>query len=124
MITSHIMKLSFFLGMIIVLIIILFGFLFFEPFLTETEEIITVINKERFMGEGGRYFIFTETEVFLNENNYYHNKENADELYPIFKKGYTYRVKVVGLYVPLIPRFRNITNIIEHRETNIPLPNK
>jgi len=116
------LRLSFFFGVIVILCILLFGFLFFEPFLTETEEVITVINKEKWAGEKGSYFIFTEKEVFLNENNYYHNKENADDLYPMFKNGYTYRVKVVGLYIPFIPRFRNIMSIMEHKERNVPLP--
>lgn len=122
MISSYMLRLSIFFGVIIILCILLFGFLFFEPFLTETEAVITVINKERWMGERGRYFIFTENEVFLNENNYYHNKENADDLYLMFRNGFTYKVKVVGLYIPFVPRFRNIMSIIEHRNRNVPLP--
>jgi len=113
MISSHIFRLSFFFGVIIVLIIIVFGYLFFEPFLTEKEETITVINTERWTGEQGKYFIFTENEVFLNADDYYHNKHNADKLYPKFKKGYTYKVKVVGWYIPYLPRFRNIIEILE-----------
>lgn len=110
---GHILKLSLFFGVIIIIIIIIFGYLFFEPFLTEKEETITVINKEKWSGEKGEYFIFTENEVFLNANDYYDNKHNADELYPKFKKGYTYKVKVVGLYIPFIPRFRNILEILD-----------
>ncbi len=109
-------------GVIIVLSIIVFGFVFFEPFFTEEVVDIKVINKERWTGEKGRYFIFSDKEVFLNENNYYHNKSNADELYPLFNKGDSYKVKVVGLYIPFLPRFRNITNILEKKETNVPLP--
>jgi len=113
MISNVFFKLSAMFGLLIILIIIVFGFLFFEPFLTEKEETITVINKERWAGENGRYFIFTKDEVFLNENNYYHNKENADQLYPLLQIGYTYKVKVVGFYWGFMPRFRNIMNIIE-----------
>jgi hypothetical protein len=113
-------RLSIFFGMIVIIVILLFGFLFFEPFLTESVEVITVINKERWTGEKESYFIFTEKEVFLNKNNYYHNKENADDLYPHFRKGGTYKVKVVGLYLPFLPRFRNIINIIEQKEANTP----
>ena len=117
------MKLSIIFGVIAVICILIFGFIFFEPFLTEEEVDITVINKERWIGKKGSYFIFTQNEVFLNENNYYHNnKENADELYPLFNKGFSYKVKVVGLYLPFLPRFRNIINVIEKKETNIPLP--
>jgi hypothetical protein len=40
MITSYIFRISMFAGIIIVLASVLFGYLFFEPFLTEKEEII------------------------------------------------------------------------------------
>ena len=106
-------RLSFFFGVIILLIILVFGYLFFEPFLTEKEEMITVVNMEKWSGEHGKYFIFTKNEVFLDADNYYQDKHNADVLYPKFKKGYTYKVKVVGLYIPFIPRFRNIVEILE-----------
>lgn len=117
-------KLATFLGVIIILITIVFGFMFFEPFLTETVETIVVVNKEVWKGEKERYFIFAEDEVFLNVNNYYHNKSNADVLFPLFQAGKTYRVKIVGYYLPLIPRFRNIINILDQRETNVTLPTK
>ena len=117
-------KLATFLGVIVILVILVFGFMFFEPFFSETQETIVVINKEVWKGERERYFIFAEDEVFLNENNYYHNKSNADDLYPLFQVGKTYRVKIVGYYLPLIPRFINIINIIEQKETNVALPNK
>lgn len=115
-------KISMVFGVVIVFCIIIFGFVFFEPFFTEEVIEIKVINKERWTGEKERYFIFTDKEVFLNENNYYHNKTNADELYPLFNRGDNYKVKVVGLYIPFLPRFRNITNIMEKQETNVPLP--
>ena len=115
-------KISMIFGVLIVLCIIVFGFVFFEPFFTEEVIDIKVINKERWTGEKGRYFIFSEKEVFLNENNYYHNKSNADELYPLFIRGDSYRVKVVGLYIPFVPRFRNIVNIMEKKNINVPLP--
>ncbi len=113
MISNVLFKPSVFFGIIIVLAIIVFGFLFFEGYLTEKEITITVINKEKWPGEDGRYFIFTDKEVFMNENNYYHNKKNADQLYPMLQIGYTYKVKVVGLYWPFLPRLRNIQNIVQ-----------
>jgi hypothetical protein len=107
-------RLSVFLGFVTIIVILIFGYLFFEPFMTETEEVIKVINIERWGNESGKYFIFTDDEVFLNANDYYNNKHNADELMKQFRKGYTYRVKVVGIYIPFIPRFRNILNIIDY----------
>jgi len=106
-------KLAVFLGFVSAIVILIFGYLFFEPFTTKTEEVITVTNKERWGIENGKYFIFTENEVFSNSNDYYHNKDNADEVFKMFKVGFTYRVTVVGVYLPFLPRFRNILNIIE-----------
>jgi len=112
-------KLSMFFGIIAILCILVFGFVFFEPTFTEEVIDINVVNKEKWAGEKGKYFVFTDNEVFLNENNYYHNnKTNADELFPIFKAGTTYKVKVVGLYIPFLPRFRNIITVLEKKESN------
>jgi hypothetical protein len=103
-----------FLGFVTAIIILIFGYLFFEPFLTKTEEVITITATERWGSEAGKYFIFTDDEVFINVNDYYHNKHNADEIFKLFKLGYTFRVTVVGVYLPFLPRFRNIINIIEY----------
>ncbi|HQF41479.1 MAG TPA: hypothetical protein PK073_01110 [Ignavibacteriaceae bacterium] len=100
-------------GFIIILLVILFGYLFFEPYITEDTVTIKVINKAQFGNESGKYFVFTEDEVFSNSNNYYQNKENADELNQQIYPGSTYKVKVVGIYIPWLPRFRNIISILE-----------
>jgi len=123
MIGSYMFRISIFVSIIIVFVSIFFGYLFFEPFLTEKEEIITVTNTQKWVNESGKYFIFTEDEVFLNANDYYHNKTNADELFPLFKKGYTYKVKVIGFYVPFLPRFRNIKSILEFTSNKYLTPN-
>lgn len=106
-------RLSAMVGFIIVLLIVLFGYLFFEPYLTEDTITIDVINKAQFGNESGKYFVFTSDEVFNNSNNYYHNKENADEINQKIYPGSTYKVKVVGIYLPWLPRFRNITEVLE-----------
>lgn len=113
MISQKSFKFSMFIGIIIVLLIFFFGYMFFEPYLTTEIIEITVVNKERFGNEPAKYLIFSEDEVFLNENNYYHEKENADELYKMFAKGNMYKVKVVGLYWPSFIRLRNIVKILE-----------
>jgi len=105
-------KLAVFLGFALAILMLIFGFMFFEPFLNKTEEVITIINKEKWGDEGGKYFIFTQDEVFLNVNNYYHSKDNADELFPLLKIDFTYKVTVIGANIPWLPRFRNIINII------------
>lgn len=103
------------IGMIVFTIITLFflgfSYLFFEKFLTEKEITITVINKEKFGNEKDRYLIFTPDEVFENSDNVYHRKTNAEIIYRKLERGVTYRVKVVGIYLPGIPHLRNITEI-------------
>ena len=100
---------------IVIITGLFFGYLFFERFLTEKEITITVINSEKFGDENGRYLIFTKDEVFDDENSYYHDKTNAAEVYKKLKKGRTYKVKVVSFYIPLIPHFRNIIEVVEEK---------
>ncbi len=112
-------KISIIIGVVAILCILIFGFVFFEPTFTEEVIDINVVSKVKWAGERGKYFIFTDSEVFLNENNYYHNnKTNADDLFSIFKAGNSYKVKVVGLYIPFLPRFRNILTIIDKNDMN------
>jgi hypothetical protein len=113
MINEGFFRLSAMIGFVIVLLILLFGYFFFEPFLTEETITIKVINKSHFGTEPGKYFVFTDDEVFYNSNNYYQSKENADELNEKIYPGSVFKVKVVGVYIPWLPRFRNITKILE-----------
>ena len=105
-------KLSIFVAIIFSLFFLGFSYLFFEKSLTEKEISITVINKEKFGNEKGRYLIFTPEEVFENSDNFYHRKTNADMVYKKLERGVRYRVKVVGVYLPGIRRLRNITEVL------------
>ncbi len=105
-------KLSIFVAIIFSLFFLGFSYLFFEKSLTEKEISITVINKEKFGNEEGRYLIFTPEEVFENSDNFYHRKTNADTVYKKLERGVRYRVKVVGVYLPGIRRLRNITEVL------------
>jgi hypothetical protein len=113
----------FLLFKIVVIIVVLFGtvysFIFFEPILTEREIFITVTNFEKFPKEEGKYFVFTKDEVFENTNYSYHKKTNADLLMTRLIKGQTYRVKVVGFYLPFLTRFRNIIDIVEYNVKSV-----
>ncbi|MEJ2613795.1 MAG: hypothetical protein P8Z35_02460 [Ignavibacteriaceae bacterium] len=100
------------IGLIIIFTSLIFGYLFFERFLTEKEVTITVINSEKFGDEPGRYLIFTKDEVFEDANNYYHDKHNATAVYNKLEKGRTYVVKVVSFYWPDLPHFRNIIDVV------------
>lgn len=113
MLTEGFFRLSAMIGFIIVLLVLLFGYLFFESVLTEDTITIKVLNKAQFGNESGKYFVFTEEEVFYNSNSYYQSKENAEELDEIIYPGSSYKIEVVGVYLPWLPRFRNIINIIE-----------
>lgn len=113
MISEGFFRFSAMIGFIIVLLILLFGYLFFEPFLTEETITIRVLNKSQFGNEPDKYFVFTQEEVFYNSDNYYHSKENATELNDKIYPGSVYKVRVVGLYLPWLPRFRNILDILE-----------
>lgn len=116
MLSEKFFRLSVFAGFLIILLVLLFGYLFFEPFLTEEDITIKVTNKAKFGNEIGKYFVFTDDEVFLNANNYYQSKENADELDKMIYPGSSFKIKVVGIYLPWLPRFRNITQILEINE--------
>ena len=113
MLSEGVFRLSAMVGFVIVLLVILFGYLFFEPYITEETITIKVLNKAQFGNEAGKYFVFSSDEVFYNSNDYYQNKENAEELNEKIYPGSTYKVKVVGIYLPWLPRFRNITEILK-----------
>jgi len=112
MFSESFFRISALLGFLIVFLVLLFGYLFFEPYLTEETVTAKVLNKSQFGNEPGKYFVFTQDEVFYNANNYYHNKENADEINVKIYPGSTYTFEVVGVSIPWLPRFRNITKII------------
>jgi len=105
---------------IIFLIVIIYPFaLFFEYVLTEKEVDIVIMRIEETTTEDGQYlsYIYTTTEKFINMNNHFHKKTNAEELTKKFKAGESYKVTVVGynfgIKLPFFLKERNIINIIE-----------
>jgi hypothetical protein len=113
MLSEKFFRLSALAAFVIILLVLLFGYLFFEPFLTEETITIKVINKAKFGNEVGKYFVFAPDEVFLNADNYYQSKDNADQLDKLIYSGNEIKAKVVGVYLPWLPRFRNITKVLE-----------
>lgn len=105
-------RFAIFISLILTLSFLAFTYLFFEKYLTEKEVTITVINKEKFGDEEGEYLIFTADEVFKNFDSFYHRKTNAELLFRKLEMGVTYRVRVVGVYLPSLFRLRNITEIL------------
>ncbi|NWF88775.1 MAG: hypothetical protein HXY50_04845 [Ignavibacteriaceae bacterium] len=109
---NPIFRFTVFISTVLLISFFTIAYLFAERYLTEDEITITVINKEKFGNEDGQYLIFTPNEVFKNFNSVYHRKTNADLLFNKLEMGVSYRVKVVGLYLPSILKLRNITEII------------
>lgn len=110
---NHIVKLLAFAAKLSVLIAILFVYLFFEKFITEREITITVTSKAKFGDEVGKYLVFTPNEVFQNSDTFFYRKTRAEKLDKMLLTGGSYKVKVVGIYIPTFNRLRNITEVIE-----------
>jgi uncharacterized membrane protein YqiK len=111
-IENKMFHLAVFSSAVIVVIILGLSYLFFERMITEEEIVITVINKEKFGTEDGKYLIFSKHEVFENSDKFFHKKTNAEQLYQKLDRGVSYRVKVAGLYIPSLNRLRNITEVV------------
>lgn len=82
---------------------------------SETVE-ITVTDKERITTGSGesmssKYLIFTEDEVFENEDALFLGKWNSSDVQGQLKIGETYTVRVIGWRLPLFSTYRNIVEI-------------
>jgi hypothetical protein len=106
------LKITIFVASFLTFVLLATSYLFLEKFLTEEEIVITIINKEKFGDEQEKYLIFTANEVFENSNKLYHGKSNADLVFKKLERGVTYRVTVAGIYLPNIPRLRNIIDVV------------
>lgn len=112
MIVKNLMfKLGVLAVVIISLVFLYISYLYLEKMLTEREIVITVINKEKF-GNSNKYLIFTPEEVFENSDSFFQRKSNSDIIFRKLERGISYRVKVVGIYIPSLHHFRNITEVI------------
>ncbi|MBK7227585.1 MAG: hypothetical protein IPH97_01625 [Ignavibacteriales bacterium] len=65
MFSESFFRISALLGFLIIILVLLFGYLFFEPYLTEETVTAKVLNKSQFGNEPGKYFVFTPAEVFI-----------------------------------------------------------
>jgi hypothetical protein len=77
---------------------------------------VTVTDKERIVeseGDGvtSKYLVFTESEVFENEDALFLGKWNSSDVQGKLKVGETYTVKVIGWRVPFFSMYRNIVEI-------------
>lgn len=97
------------------------GFLLFVIFLiigislsysTVTETTITIKDKERISdGTSSYYLIFTNNEVFKNDDSIIQLKFDSSDIYNQLNVGGTYKVKVNWFRFPLTSSYRNILEI-------------
>ena len=108
-------------GIAIVVTVIGFSMLIFEKFVTQKTVTIKVslVEKKTLKNSEVYYLIYTKNEIFENRNNYFHGKQNANELGINFRNGNSYKVKVVGynfgVKLPFFLKHRNILDIVNSR---------
>jgi len=110
-----------FIGLGIVVFIIFFFALSFEKFITEEKVRINITKIEKKISESGEEYslIHTRKEIFENRNNYFHNKNNAEEIDSKLMVRKSYHVKVVGFNfgfkLPLFMEHRNILKLVNSK---------
>lgn len=73
---------------------------------------VTVTDKERVVKRDDSYYlVFTETEVFKNEDAFLFFKFNSSDVQGKLRVGETYDVKVNGFRVPFMSAYRNILKV-------------
>jgi hypothetical protein len=73
---------------------------------------ITIKDKERIHdGMSSYYLIFTDSEVFKNEDNILFWKFDSSDVYNKLEVGHTYNVDVNWFRIPFLSAYRNIIKI-------------
>lgn len=86
----------------------------FFPYVSAREVTITVTDKERApSNKGGHYMVFSKGETFKNEDSWMYFKFNSSDVQGALEMGKTYKVKVYGLRIPLLSKYRNIVKYEE-----------
>ncbi|CCF83468.1 hypothetical protein [Nitrolancea hollandica] len=101
------------LGLIAIVVLLGLGV---KQILVGSHEMVTdtVVRTERVEdGNGGRYLIYGEAEVYQNTDSVYFGKFNSSDLYRDIKEGHSYRFEVVGWRVPFLSWYRNILKVEE-----------
>jgi hypothetical protein len=99
------------LGTIIVFGFLVYIYLSFERTLTEKEITVKIIDIYKNVDD--EYLVSTKNEIFINKNNSFYRKINSEEINDKLEKGKTYKIKVVGLRIPLVSKYRNIFEVVE-----------
>jgi hypothetical protein len=97
-------------------IILVVGFIIFAypiAYLSScTQTTFTVESKERINKNNDSYYlVFTDKEVFKNEDSILKWKWNSSDVYGELKQGQKYTCEVCGWRIRFLSMYRNITNL-------------
>ena len=99
----------------LIFILILVGIYFNITHKISNEEVITitVIYKEIKGSESGdKYLIYTKNEVFENTDNILLQKFNSSDIFGQLIVDSTYQVRVAGIRIEFLNKYRNIIEVI------------
>ena len=110
-------RLTAFSKLLIVLLVVGIGVITPIKISLEVKQIeATVLDKERVTKRSGEniksfYLVYTDVEVFKNEDSVVHMKFNSSDLQGSLSKDSTYTLKVSGRRIPVISMYPNILKI-------------
>ncbi len=64
-------------------------------------------------GDGNKYLIFTDGEVFQNTDNIFVGKWNSSDFYRDLKVEHKYEFNTIGFRIPFLSRYKNIVSFRE-----------
>lgn len=94
--------------------LLFFGSNFVYTYGTTDEVVFTVNKMENVAGNQHskyRYLIFTNNEVFENQDSWLRFKFNSSDMYNEMKVGTTYKAKVYGWRVRFLSWYRNVVSV-------------
>ena len=113
---------KFFVGLIVIGLVLVLGALYFESYLTEEDVEVEIVNTVIVTNAGGerKELVLTRGETFVNEDNSLLNKSNSRELKSKLLPGRRLKIRVVGyklgFNLPFHSEFRNIIKIVEKKK--------
>jgi len=113
---------KFFIGLIVIALVFVFGALYFESYLTEKDLEVEIVNTVMVTNASGerKELVLTRGETFVNEDNSLLNKSNSRELQKKLIPGTRLKLRVVGyklgFNLPFHSEFRNIVKIVEKKK--------
>lgn len=105
------MKYALGVALVVLLVIAGCGGCAYKTWGTKTTETITVKSKERVensSGNGAKYLVYTEDEVFENTDAWLNGKTGSSDLYNLLEEGQTYECEINGWRVSLLSWYRNL----------------